>query len=199
MTITASQCPRCGGTRHVRTKTGWKRCACVQQQIVDNACAEAGIPGVLRVPSARLAHDGVVPSLIFPMTAPCVWWVRGPATSAARLSACYYPVKCAVEYGLPAIVTRLSDLIDDRFVEGRPLHLAIRDAHAAYVDLDGVDHKFAGPELLTLYQTRSLAKVATVFGSSGDVGQQSGRYGPEMARVFAKSRNIQRFTAGSLK
>lgn len=201
MTITASQCPKCGGTRHIRTKSGtWKRCTCVRQQIIENACIEAGIPGVLRpVPSARLAHDGTVPSLIFPIHSPVVWWVCGPATSAARVSACYYLVKVAIESGLAAVATRLSDLIDDRFIEGRPLHIAVREAHAVYVDLDGVDHKFAGPELLNLYQSRSMSNVATVFGSAADVGGQTGRYGPEMARVLSKSKNVQRFVVGVSK
>lgn len=199
MTITASQCDKCGGTRHVRTKSGWKRCSCVKLQIVENACAEAGIPSLLRsVGAVRMAHDAVVPGIAIPAGHPVVWWVRGSTTSAKRLKACYYPVKLAVELGFPAYATRLSDLIDDRFIEGRPVHAAIKDAVAVYVDLDGVDHKFAGPELLSLYQTRSLSKVVTVFGSSGDIGTQTGRYGAEVARIFAKSKLIYRHVVDSI-
>lgn len=192
MSVTKQVCPKCNGTRHVPTKSGWKRCVCVARQVREIAYVDANIPAALRkVAAVRMIGD--VPGIDMPPGHPHIWWVRGSAVSTRRLSACYYPVKLAADLGIPALATRLSDLIDDRFVEGRPLHIAAKAAVALYVDLDGVDHKFAGPEVLGLYQDRSLANVVTVFGSSGDVGQQTGRYGVEVSRIFAKAKAISRF------
>jgi hypothetical protein len=39
----------------------------------------------------------------------------------------------------------------------------------------------------------------TVFASAGDLGVQTGKWGPDLAAIFARSKKIHRYKAGRLR
>lgn len=196
-------CSVCHGRRHIQNDDGkWKRCACVKKEIVLARCKEAGIPESLRETPAKELLKAAFPELkrlTLPVSEPVLWWIRGPAVSMARLAASCYPLKLAAESGWNALRFRLSDLIDEKFRNERDLRSLSRSVHVLVVDVDGADNKLVQHELTDLYQCRANMRAVTVFVSSGDLGQQTGRFGPSMARVFAKSKLIERYRIGAAK
>jgi len=194
-------CSVCHGRRHIQNKDGkWKRCACVKREMIATRCREAGIPESLWGIPAKQMLKAAFPEmkpLALPVTKPVLWWVRGPAVSQARLYATCYPLKLAAEVGWNALRLRLADLIDEKFRNERDLRLESRNVHVLVVDLDGSDNKLVQHELTDLYQHRANLYGVTVFVSSGDVGIQTGRFGPSMAKVFAMSKAIERFRIGA--
>ncbi len=200
MTVTQAECGKCHGTRHIVKHGRYVRCECVRRLVVEIACARAGVPrsywGARPVDLLSMSRwPSPIPAKV---TSPLIMWVVGGAVAPTREMTWAYPLLLAVHRKLPAAAIRLAGLIDAKF--DKDLRDAarrdIRDSWALAVDLDTADHKFAPGELTEVWSVRLHMPAVTVFHSAGNIGEMVGRYGSEMARVFAKHKSIIRVGSG---
>lgn len=193
MTASVSQsCKVCGGGGHVWNDGKWARCQCIVARVRESRLAKAGVPRLLwNTPLQKLAS-------VWPMRlpkvvqSPILVMVVGNQSSFRRQAAWSYPLRLAVVRNLSAASTNLQDLVDARFDRDAKLiaRRDLRESWAYAVDLDMSHHKFIASELAEVWFVRSCTVGVTVFHSSVDVRSSAGRYGDEMARVFAKSKRL---------
>lgn len=197
-------CPECRGAKHILRNGAWVRCACIKEAADRMRMTSAGVPEMhCRLPMPDLlARSFFVakPRLSGAFALPnddrtVLVWVMAPASSPRRLASVSYAVRAAIEAGHPAQAFRLSGFLDAQFDrdQKRAMYDQLKTARVAAIEVDTEHgHKFLPQVFMDVYTRRARSTGVTVYFSADDLGEMTGRYGPEISSLFAHSKSILR-------
>lgn len=200
----ATTCPNCKGAKHVMVNGRYVRCGCIKESADRMRMTRAGVPEMhcafplpdLLGRSHFIAKPRLAEALASPPADRTVQvWVMAPASSTRRLASVSYAVRAPIENGHAAQAFRLSAFLDAQFDrdQKRAMYDQLKAARVAVVEVDTEHgHKFLPQVFMDVYSRRTRMTGITVYFSADDLGQMTGRYGPEICSIFAHSKSILR-------
>ena len=193
----ADPCPECGGSRHVWTKDGWRRCGCLKAERYSRRLADAGVPAYMesytierwakkhRVAGRILPHvKSYLSDVVTRKPISRFRCLYGPAASG-KLSLAFLFVKQCVRQGLTARVATLGEIVADRFGDRGELIEGVLQADLAVIRLGMEErHAWNSATLEKIHFARKMAERPVLYTTRVGVGSWADMYGPVMERAF---------------